>query len=280
VTFSPRTSTSLSSGSKAPGNRQRDHNLCPTCPTGVREGRPRKVLRQNVNLSDVYQTMQSFMGGYLVNYFNRLDDNAGLCWRRREYRTKPTDIGQFYVTNSNGEMVPLTAVRMSAARTRLHMRYNEYASAQIFASAAPGVSSGQAIKALEETFAQTMPSEMHLTHGMSIRSSWPPRAFHRRPSSDSPRCLYSSFLPLCTRAGRCHSACCLELRSRSSRLCDPRASAHENNVYAQIGLVMLIGLAAKERHPHRGICEARVRKKGKDLVDAALTAPGSAYDPS
>ena len=73
--------------------------------------RSRQGDEQGVNIGDVYQTMQTFMGGYLVNYFNRF----GRQWQvyveaEGDYRTRAENIGQFYVRNDHGEMVPLSAV--------------------------------------------------------------------------------------------------------------------------------------------------------------------------
>ncbi len=70
-----------------------------------------KVLQQGVKLKDVYKTMQSFMGGAFVNYFNRF----GRQWQvyvqaEGDYRTKAENLGQFYVRNNDGNMVPLAAL--------------------------------------------------------------------------------------------------------------------------------------------------------------------------
>ncbi len=117
--------------------------------------------------------MQTFMGGYLVNYFNRF----GRQWQvyveaEGDYRTRTENVDQFYVTGNKGGMVPLNAV--TSTRTvhgpEFSMRFNEYRAAQINAAAAPGYSSGQATKALEEVFAQTMPHEMGFDYmGMSFQ---------------------------------------------------------------------------------------------------------------
>ena len=93
-----------------------------------------KVLKQGVNLSDVYQTLQAFMGGVMVNYFNRF----GRTWQvyveaEGEFRTQAENVGQFYVLNNAGDMVPLSAlVTMETFHgPEFTMRYNEYRSAQL-----------------------------------------------------------------------------------------------------------------------------------------------------
>ena len=121
------------------------------------------MIKQGVSISDVYKTIQSFMGGYFINYFNRF----GRQWQvyieaEGEYRTRAENVGQFYVRNNKGENVPLSALTKFEPRIgpEYTMRFNEYRSAQIVGSAAPGYSSAQAMKALEEVFAQTMPRDM------------------------------------------------------------------------------------------------------------------------
>ena len=122
-----------------------------------------KVLKQGVALSDVYKTIQAFMGGYFINYFNRF----GRQWQvyieaEGEDRANAENVGQFYVRNDKGENVPLSTLTSIQPRLgpEFTLRFNEYRSAQINGSAAPGYSADQATAALEEVFRQTMPREM------------------------------------------------------------------------------------------------------------------------
>jgi multidrug efflux pump subunit AcrB len=122
-----------------------------------------KVLKQGVDVKDVYRTIQAFMGGSFINYFNRF----GRQWQvyveaEGEYRNKAENVGQFYIRNRAGDMVPLSALTRFESRSgpEFTMRYNLYRSAQIIGGAAPGYSSAQAMTALEKVFAETMPPEM------------------------------------------------------------------------------------------------------------------------
>jgi HAE1 family hydrophobic/amphiphilic exporter-1 len=233
-----------------------------------------KVIRQHVNLSDVYTTMQTFMGGYMVNYFNRF----GRQWQvyveaEGSSRTDPKNISQFYVTNPSGNMVPLDAVSSIKPITgpEFTMHFNEYPAAQITATAAPGYSSGQAMKALENVFSQTMPSEMGFDYmGMSYQEQKAAKGV----SAGQIFGLSLLFVFLILTA--LYESWSLPF---SVLLSTPIAmfggylalwSRHmENNVYAQIGMVMLIGLAAKN-----AILIVEFAKlehdRGKNVVDAAL----------
>ena len=132
-----------------------------------------QVLKQGVPIADVYATLQTFMGGLFVNYFNRF----GRQWQvyveaEGNYRTSARDAGQFYVRNNTGAMVPLSAFAKFGPRLgpEFIMHYNEYPSAQINGNAGPGYSSDQAIAALEQVFAQTMPHDMGFDYmGMSFQ---------------------------------------------------------------------------------------------------------------
>jgi len=209
-----------------------------------------KVLKQGVNVNDVYKTLQSFMGSGFINYFNRF----GRQWQvyiqaEGDYRTNIDNIGQFYVRNKDGKSVPLSALTTvkNIAGPEFTMRYNLFRAAQINASAAPGYSSAQAMKALEDVFAETMPTEMGYDYmGMSFQE-W------QAQKGVSPMVIFAfSLLCVFLILAAQYESWSLPF---SVLLGTPIAVAgafgalllrgQENNVYAQIGLVMLIGLSAK-----------------------------------
>jgi HAE1 family hydrophobic/amphiphilic exporter-1 len=209
-----------------------------------------KVLKQGVDLSQVFQTMQAFMGGAFINYFNRF----GRQWQvylqaEGDYRTNVENLGQFYVRNNIGQPVSLTSVTSTRAATgpEFTMRYNLYRCSQINAAAAAGYSSAQAMKALEEVFAANMPPEMGFDYmGMSYQE----QQAQKGVSSGVIFALSLLFVFLIL-AGLYESWSLPFSVLLSTPIAVAGAFAGlyirgmENNIYAQIGLVMLIGLAAK-----------------------------------
>jgi hydrophobic/amphiphilic exporter-1 (mainly G- bacteria), HAE1 family len=230
-----------------------------------------KVLKQGVNLSDVYRTIQAFMGGYFVNYFNRF----GRQWQvyieaEGEDRANIDNVGRFYVLNNKGESVPLSTLVNIKSRLgpEFTQRFNEFRSAQINGSAAPGFSADQATAALEDVFKQTMPREMGFDYsGISFQEQQARQGV--APSVVFGLSLLFVFLILAalyeswslpfsvllsTPVAVFGAFAVLWLRRVVlGWFLPPYLVQIENDVYSQIGLVMLIEF-----------------ENGKPLVDAAL----------
>jgi hydrophobic/amphiphilic exporter-1 (mainly G- bacteria), HAE1 family len=233
-----------------------------------------KVLKQGLDLGEVYKTLQTFMGGYFVNYFNRF----GRQWQvyveaEDKYRSSVDNIGLFYVRNRTGQNVPLSAVTKVERRTgpEFVMHYNEYRCAQINGAAAPGYSSDQATKALEDVFARTMPPGMGFDYfGISYQEQQAAKGVPRIAIFGLSlvfvflilAALYESWsLPFSVLISTPVAVlgAFLALWSRS----------FENNVYVQIGLIMLIGLSAKNAILIVEYAKTEV-EKGRSLTEAAL----------
>jgi len=233
-----------------------------------------KVLKQGVALADVYQTLQCYMGGIFVNYFNRF----GRQWQvyvesEGAYRNSVDKLGTYFVRNRDGAMVPLTALATVEDRLgpEFTMRYNLFRSAQINATAASGYSSDEARSALEEVFAQTMPREMGLDYiGMSFQEK-------KAEEGVPPAAIFGlSLLFVFLILAALYESWSLPF---SVLLGVPVAvfgayatlwMRHmENDVFAQIGLVMLIGLSAKNAILIVEFARTRY-EQGTPLLDAAL----------
>jgi len=237
-----------------------------------------KVLKQGVALQDVYQTLQTFMGGYFINYFN----DFGRQWQvyveaEGEFRAKAENIGQFYVRNSQGQAVPLSALLKidDTIGPEFTMRYNLYRCAQINALPAPGYSTAQGMAALEQVFAQTMPREMGFDYlGMSfqeqqVQQGIPPVVVYVLSLVFVFLILAAQYeswsLPfsvlMVTPVAVLGALGVLLLRRMES-------DVFENNVYAQIGMVMLIGLSAK--NAILIVAYSKAELKNNTVLDAAL----------
>jgi HAE1 family hydrophobic/amphiphilic exporter-1 len=233
-----------------------------------------QAMIQGVNLNEAYQTVQTFLGGYFVNYFNRF----GLQWQvyvqaEGEYRTNLDNLGMFYLSNKDKEAVPVNSFikAESSFGPEFTMRYNMFRCSQINASVAPGYSTAQAMKALEEVFAQTMPPGMGYDYfGMSYQEQQAAQGVP--PTAIFALSLLFVFLILAAQ----YESWSLPF---SVLFTTPIAvfgafaalsmRGMQNNLYAQIGLVMLIGLAAKNAILIVEFARDEY-EKGTDLLEATL----------
>ncbi len=231
-----------------------------------------KALKQGVAVSDVYQTLQTFLGGSFVNQFNRF----GRQWRvflqaDAAERLTPEAIGQFFVRNNDGNMVPLSALTTirQTSGAEYTTRFNLYRAAQVTGAAAPGYSSGQAMNALEEVAHQTLPREMGY--------DWSDLSYQeKRAAGTASRVFIMSLLFVFLILAALYESWSLPF---SVLLSVPIAvfgafaglllRKFDFDVYGQIGLVVLIGLAAKNAILIIEFAKAEFEREG-DLVAAAL----------
>jgi HAE1 family hydrophobic/amphiphilic exporter-1 len=235
-----------------------------------------KVLKQGIPLSDVYKTLQAYMGSGFINYFNRF----GRQWQvyvqaEGEYRKDTDSLGQFYVRNSDGHTVPLaalTSIRQTEG-PEFTMRYNLYRCEQINITPKPGYSSAQVMKVMEEVFAETMPKEMGFDYlGMSFQENLAQQGVS--PAVVFAFAIFCVFLILAALYESWSLPFSVLLGTPIAvfgAFAGLKLGGYENNIYAQIGLVMLIGLTAKNAILIVEFAKMGV-DEGKPVLDATLEA--------
>ncbi len=232
-----------------------------------------KALKQGVDLEQVYGTLQAFMGGAYVNDFNRF----GRQWRvylsaLPEFRDTAEDIAHFYVRNAAGRSLPLSSLVTTrpASGPEFTRRFNLFRSAEILGVAAPGYSSGEAMAAMEQVASSVLaPGFGYSWNALSYQQKYAP--------SPVPTFLVAVLLVFLVLAAQ-YESWTLPLSvllgtpiAVAGALAGLAVSKMEFNVYGQIGLVMLIGLAAKNAVLIVEFAKTE-RERGVPAVEAAIAA--------
>ncbi|HSE32834.1 MAG TPA: multidrug efflux RND transporter permease subunit [Pyrinomonadaceae bacterium] len=240
-----------------------------------------KARTLGVPVNEVFQTMSAAMGGSFVNDFNRF----GRLYRvyvqaESSDRLKSEDIGRIYVrSRTTNSMVPLSTLVTidDIAGTEITTRFNLLRSVELTGAPARGYTSGQALAALEEVFAQTMPSEMSFAYSsLSYQEKIAPP-----PAPTFILAIICVFLLLAAMYESWRLPWAVLLGSplvALGALGGVWIFGYDNNVYVQIGLVMLIGLAAKNAILIVEFAKAK-HEEGKTLEDAALTSARLRFRP-
>ena len=242
-----------------------------------------KSMKHGVDVSDVFRTLQSFMGSEMVNYFNMY----GRQWpviieAGSEYRDSVAKIGQLYVKNREGDMVPLDALTHYSETTgpEFISRHNMYRGGQVYALPGSGYTTKQGMSALEKVFNEVMPHDMRFEYtGMSYQE--------KRASSglSLQSIIMLSIISVYLILAAQYESWSIPLSVIFSMpfvifgaLAALMISNSPMNVYSQIGLIILIGLSAK--NSILIVEKARVlRRNGLSIEAAALAAAQSRFRP-
>jgi multidrug efflux pump len=207
-----------------------------------------KAKQQAVSLDQIFQTLQTYMGSTYVNDFNRFGRTYQVNMQADEaFRQSPQQISQLKVPNVNGDMIPLGSfinVSQSAGPDRV-MHYNGFTTAEINGGPAPGVSSGQAQAAIEKILAETLPIGMtyewtELTYQQILAGNTGLLVF--------PLVILLVFMVLAAQYESLSLPLAIILiipMTLLSALSGVLIYGGDNNIFTQIGLIVLVGLATK-----------------------------------
>ncbi len=233
-----------------------------------------KVKRQGVRLSDVFQTLQVYLGSLYVNDFNRFGRTYQVVAQAdAPFRSHVDDILPLKTRNASGAMVPLGSLLTisEAFGPDIVQRYNGYRSADVNGGAAPGFSSGQAQASMERILAQTLPRGM--TH------EWTDLAYQQLISGSTtafvfPLCVLFVFLVLAAQYESLTLPLAILLivpMCLLAAIAGVLIDHSDNNVFTQVGLVVLVGLACKNAILIVEFAK-HLQEQGRDAVSAVLEA--------
>jgi len=240
-----------------------------------------KALALGVPVSDVFDALQSTMGSLYVNDFNKFGRTYRVQIQAEAvYRSRPEDLGSVYVRSAAGDMVPVKALIRTQGIVGPDQldRFNGFIAAKVLGGSAPGVSSGQAIAVVEEVAAKILPQGYYL--------AWTGQAFQEKRTGQASTfafviALFMVFLILAAQYERWSLPVSVLLAvpfAVLGALLAVFALGMSNDIYFQIGLVTLIGLAAKNAIL---IVEFAVQNvdKGMDVATAAIEAARQRFRP-
>ena len=240
-----------------------------------------KARSLGVPINEVFQAMSTVLGGSYVNDFNRF----GRLFRvyvqaEADYRRKPSDIGDVYVrSRTSGTMIPLSTLMTitSVPNTEITTRFNLFRSVEVNGVPGQGYSSGQALAALEDVFAKTMPKEMGFAYSsLSYQEKVAPP-----PGPTFILAIVFVFLLLAAMYESWRLPWAVLLGSPMVALgafFGVWLMGYDNNVYVQIGNIMLIGLAAKNAILIVEFAKAK-QDAGMSVQDAAIEAARLRFRP-
>jgi HAE1 family hydrophobic/amphiphilic exporter-1 len=240
-----------------------------------------KARKLGIPIDDVFQAMSAALGSSYVNDFNRF----GRLYRvyvqaEADYRRRPQDIGEIYVrSQTTGTMIPLSTLVTvgSIASTEITTRFNLFRSVEISGAPARGYTSGQALAALEAVFGETMPKEMGFAYSaLSYQEKTAPPALPTLVLA-----IVFVFLLLAAMYESWRLPWAVLLGSPLVALgafFGVWLMGYDNNVYVQIGLIMLIGLAAKNAILIVEFAKAK-HEEGKPVEEAALESARLRFRP-
>jgi hydrophobe/amphiphile efflux-1 (HAE1) family protein len=233
-----------------------------------------KVKRQGIALTDLFQTMQVYLGSAYVNDFNRFGRTYQVIAQAdAPFRATADNVAQLKVRNAMGEMVPLGSVmtvRESYGPDRV-LRYNGYPAADVSGGPAPGVSSGQALAAIERIARDVLPN--------GIDYEWTELTYQQKLAGNTalfvfPLCVLLAFLVLAAQYESWSLPLAVILivpMCLLSAITGVWLTRGDNNIFTQIGLIVLVGLACKNAILIVEFAR-ELQLQGRDAVSAALEA--------